>query len=131
MANLQFFASRDDVCEIVAYLFDETDLRVLQSHSEYGQKVREFKALADFMSYYDLGNESFGNGFNRYFVLYSRSVGPAPQKSRTKLNPPRDGHTHWSSVVGVGQMQLSFGGIVDQVLDESVFSHVTVARAQR
>ena len=129
MANLHFFASRDDVYEIVTYLFDETDVRVLQSYSEYGQKVKEFKTLAEFTSYYELGNEKSGNGFNRDFVLYSRSVGPAPKKSRIQLKPPRDGHSYWFSVIGVGQLQLCFGSIDDRILFESVFSHVTEARA--
>lgn len=70
MAQLDFFALRDDIESVIKYVFDETDCRVFEAYSRPGFELREFTSLTALpdSDYLD------ANG-GRYFLrLISRSA---------------------------------------------------------
>ena len=131
MANLGFFASRDDQKAVADFLFAHTDVRVFESYSEFGQELREFKSFSDLSSAFEVGVDRHGNGTAILLQLWSPSVMAKPEFARIDLDPRRcDGHTFRFCVRGGGLVQLYFGGVHDWVITASTFGHFSEAGAR-
>src|SRR6476469_5105150 len=110
MANLDFFAIRPDLEQLFTFLFAETDFRVFESYSEFGQSLREFPSFADLFATFDIGLDENGHGSAALLQLWSPSVMPKPRIERINLDPGKcDGFTFRFRISGYGLVQLYLG----------------------
>jgi hypothetical protein len=124
MANLDFYAAGDDLRELVAYIFSETDIVVYESASEYDREVRQFRSVAELEAVFQLGAYRAG-----YLQLWSPSVMAHPVIRRVELNRV-PGHTFRYDVEGVGLIQLYLDGIRDGVVYHTHYGHWNEAGAR-
>src|SRR5688572_17127005 len=89
MANLDFFATKPDFEQLFAFLFAQTDFRVFESYSEFGQSLREFSSFADLCAAYAVGEDKHGNGHAALLQLWSPSVMAKPVIERINLDPKK------------------------------------------
>ena len=131
MANLDFFATRADHHAVVDFLFANTDLRMFESYSEYGEELREFRCFEELTACYDVGSDTGGNGCEVLLQLWSPSVEPGPKIERKLLDPRQcEGHTFRYLLDGAGLIQLYLGGVHGRILTSSHFGHNSEARAR-
>lgn len=124
MANLDFFATRPDFEQLFAFLYGETDFRVFESYSEFGQSVREFPSFADLCSAFDVGRDKHGSGSAATLQLWSPSVMAEPKIERIELDPEKCGGFKFRFCVsGYGLVQLYLGGVHDRVITKSHYGH--------
>src|SRR5688572_17134601 len=124
MAQLDFFAVRDDHRQVVEYLYGETDFRVYELYSEFGQEIREFKSFADLDGTFDIGRDKHGQGYSVLLSLWSPTVMNSPHVTRVELDPKHcDGFTFRFTMGGWGAVQLYLGGLHENVITKSHFGH--------
>src|SRR2546428_10846032 len=51
MASIDFYALKDDIRLLVHFIFEQTDLRIFESYSEYDKELREFRSFDDLSGY--------------------------------------------------------------------------------
>lgn len=116
-----FFADRSDKLQVLEFIFTETDLKVYDLNSQYGQEICEYKTVADIVSKFNLDN---GDKFVTTFQLWSPRHKGKPLFRRINLNPERcGGHTFRYSTDGWGLIQLYFGGLKNNELHQSHIGH--------
>ena len=72
--QLDFYALRDDIEQVLAFVFDETDCRVFEAYSRPGHKLREFLTLSELRE-----SDYLEANHGRYFVrLLSQSINADP-----------------------------------------------------
>jgi len=131
MANLDFYAVREDMLNLLKFIYAETDCRVFESYSRFDQSLREFTSAEQLLSAYDIGRDPHGNGHAVLLELWSPSVSSRVKIERIALNPQKcDGHTFRYNVTGWGLMQLYLGGEHDGAITHSHFGHNSLKRAQ-
>ena len=131
MANLDFYAVRADMLNLLQFIYAETDCRVFESYSEFDQNLREFTSAEQLLSAYDIGRDPHGNGHAALLQLWSPSVSSQVKIERIALIPKKcDGHTFRFSVNGWGLMQLYLGGENERAISHSHFGHNSQKRAQ-
>jgi len=122
-----FFADEGDKVEILKFIFTETDLRVFDLSSEYGQEVHEYNSVEEITNKFDLIN---GDKFACNFLLWSSLFAGKVIFNRVDLNPKYcNGHTFKYTTNGWGLIQLSFGGLKDNRLYNSHIGHFNKAGA--
>ncbi len=130
MGNLDFFAARGDLHEVLAFVFAETDFRVFESYSRFGEKLREFRSLAAICDAFPIGKDPHGNGYAVTLQLWSPSVMKRPRTCRIKLDPKTcAGHTVRYNIEGWGLAQLYLGGVYKKIVTKSHFGHNSAKRA--
>ena len=93
MASIDFYALKDDIRQLVYFIFEETDLRVFESYSEYDKELREFRSFDDLSGAFELGRDKHGHGFAVLLQLWSSTVIPNVGFERTRsLERTRAGH---------------------------------------
>jgi hypothetical protein len=124
-----FFANKADKLEILEFIFKETDLHVYDLSSEYEKEVCEYKTVDEISSKFDLDN---GNKFEVTFQLWSpRHKGKAIFR-KIELDPKRcNGNTFRYSTDGWGLIQLYFGGLKNNELNQSHIGHFTEVGASK
>jgi hypothetical protein len=116
-----FFADKADKLKILDYIFNETDLQVYDLGSPYGQEICEYKSIEEISSKFDLDN---GDKFAVTFQLWSPRHKGKPLFRKIDLDPKRcNGHTFRYSTDGWGLIQLYFGGLKNNELNQSHFGH--------
>lgn len=116
-----FFADRADKLEILKYIFEETDLQVFDLGSPFGQQICEYKTADEIASKFDL---SAGDKFAVTFQLWSPRHKGNVLFRKIDLDPKRcDGHTFRYSTDGWGLIQLYFGGLKGNDLNQSYLGH--------
>lgn len=124
MANLDFFAARNDQKAILEFIFDSTDAQVFESYSDFGKELRQFESFADVDSVYPVGTDPNGNGAAILLQLWSPSMTTEANIRRISLDPAKtNGHTFRFCIEGFGLIQLYLGGIHEQVITHSHFGH--------
>ncbi len=63
-----FFASVDDKINLLDFIFNETDLKVFDHYSPYGEKICEYKNATEIFTKFDLEQ---GGKFASTFELWS------------------------------------------------------------
>src|SRR5688500_15610156 len=112
MANLDFYAVKDDIRALMHFIFEETDVRVFESYSECDQELREFRSYRELDSAFDVGVDPHGNGHCVLLQLWSPSVTQDVAISRIELKPTkRRPHTFRYNIYGIGVIQLYLGGL--------------------
>jgi hypothetical protein len=129
MASIDFYALRDDIRELVHFIFEETDARVFESYSEYDAELREFRSLDELSSAFQLGSDPHGNGSAVLLQLWFPSVMRAVQFERITLKVA--GHSFRYRVSGVGLVQLYLGGESGSVVTASHYGHWSEAGARQ
>lgn len=116
-----FFANKSDKLNLLDFIFKETDLKVFDLASPYGQEVSEYKSTDEIASKFDLEN---GGQSSVTFQLWAQRFGGDILFRKIDLNPKScGGHTFRYSTDGWGLIQLYFGGQKDGVLFHSHIGH--------
>jgi hypothetical protein len=132
MANLDFYAVREDIKSVVEFLTHETDVRLFESYSEYGEELREFADFDDLCRVFDVGIDRHGNGLAILLQLWSPSVMQSIDIRRIDLDPKKcDGHTYRYSIEGWGLIQLYLGGAHERSITSSHYGHNSQKRAEK
>jgi len=122
-----FFADKADKLQILEYIFSETDLQVYDLGSQYGQEICNYKNVDDISSKFDLVN---GDKFAVTFQLWTPRHKGQPIFRKIDLDPKRcNGHTFRYSTDGWGLIQLYFGGLKNNELNQSHIGHFNEAGA--
>lgn len=122
-----FFADKTDKLQILDYIFSETDLQVYDLGSLYGEEICNYKNVEDISSKFDLVN---GDKFAVTFQLWTPRHKGQPIFRKIDLDPKRcNGHTFRYSTDGWGLIQLYFGGLKNNELNQSHIGHFTEAGA--
>lgn len=121
LMNYNFFAAEADKIIFLEFLFANTNLHVFDSYSPYGQRIRQYKSVADISSAFDLSTEG---QFAVTLQLWSPDFLGALNFTKIKLNPKScEGHTFRYCTAGLGLIQLYFGGEQNSTLSYSHIGH--------
>jgi hypothetical protein len=124
MAQLDFFAVHPDLRQVAEFLYGETDFRVYELYSAFGQELREFKSFAELDVAFDIGRDKHGHGCAVLLSLWSPAVMKSPHITRVKLDPKHcDGFTFRYTTGGWGDVQLYLGGLHRKIVTRSHFGH--------
>jgi hypothetical protein len=116
-----FFANKTDKLEILDFIFNETDLRIYDLSSTYGQEVCEYKTVDEIATKFDLDN---GNKFAATFQLWTPRHKGNLIFRKIDLDPKHcNGHTLRYATEGWGLIQLYFGGLKNNELNQSHIGH--------
>ena len=125
--NYNFFADKSDKLEILDFIFKATDLHVYDKDSSYGQVIYQYKNIDEILSKFDLDN---GDKFANTFQLWTPRHKGKPMFRKVDLDPKRcNGHTFRYSTEGWGLIQLYFGGLKNNELNQSHIGHQNEKRA--
>jgi|SRR5436190_11486682 len=124
-----FFADNIDKLQILEFIFKETDLQVYDLSSQYGQDVFEYKNLNEISSKFDLVN---GDKFSVAFQLWTPRHKGNVLFRKIELDPQHcNGHTFRYSTEGWGLIQLYFGGLKNNELNQSHIGHFNEKGAKK
>ena len=116
-----FFATKSDKINLLDFIFKETDLRLFDLASSYGQEVSEYKSTEEIALKFDLEN---GGQSSMTFQLWTQRFGGDILFRKIELNPKHcNGYTFRYSTDGWGLIQLYFGGQKDNILFCSHIGH--------
>jgi hypothetical protein len=119
--NYNFFADRADKIKILDLILNDTDLRMYDLSSPYGQEISEYKTVDEVEAKFDLDN---GDNFALCFQLWTPRHKGKPVFRKIELDPKRcNGHTFRYSTDGWGLIQLYLGGIKNNQLNHSHLGH--------
>ena len=118
-----FFADKADKLKILEYIFSDTDLQIYDANSPYGQEICNYRSIEEISSKFDLVN---GDKFAVTFQLWTPRHKGQPLFRKIELDPQRcNGHTFRYSTDGWGLIQLYFGGLKNNELNQSHIGHFT------
>ena len=129
MANLDFFATRADMIDLLRFLYTETDCVVFESYSAYDAELRRFSSVELLDAAYPIGSDPHGHGYAIPLQLWSPSVARPPHIKRISLSLP--GHSFRYCVESAGLIQLYLGGICGDYISQSHFGHWNEAGAKQ
>ncbi|MFD1468392.1 hypothetical protein ACFQ48_09160 [Hymenobacter caeli] len=116
-----FLAAKLDKMNVLNHIFENTDLQLFDSYSEYGQEICRYRSASEIATKFDLEN---GGQFAITLQMWSPRFGVEIAFSRIKLNPKYcDGHTFRYSTSGWGLIQLYLGGCQKNCLHHSHIGH--------
>ena len=119
--HYNFFADKQDKLDILDYIFMDTDLRIYDFDSQSGQEIFEYQSISEIERKFDL---TYGNKFSVTFQLWTPRHKGEPIFERVELNPKYCKESVFRySTVGWGLIQLYFGGIENNVLNQSHIGH--------
>jgi len=119
--NYNFFADKADKLEILEFIFKETDLRVYDLGSPYGQEICQYNTVEEISSKFDLEN---GDKFAVTFQLWTPRHKGKPIFRKVELDPKHcKGHTFRYTTEGWGLIQLYLGGLKNNELKHSHIDH--------
>jgi hypothetical protein len=122
-----FFANKADKLEILDFIFNDTDLKIYDLSSPYGLEISEYKSVSEIDSKFDLDN---GDKFAATFQLWTPRHKGKPLFRKINLDPKHcNEHTFRYSTDGWGLIQLYFGGLKNNELNQSHIGHFTEREA--
>ena len=119
--NYNFYADKIDKIAVIDFIFNETDLQIYDLGSPYGQEICKYKSTTEITEKFDLTNgDKFGITFNLWTPRHKGKI----LFRKIDLDPKRcNGHTFRYSTDGWGLIQLYFGGIQNNGLNQSHIGH--------
>lgn len=126
MANLDFYGLKTDLVNVLSFIYNETDIVIFESYSEYDRDLRHFATLADLQNTFEIGKSPKGQ---MLLQLWSPSVIQEPKPRRIELKVK--GFSFRYSVEAVGLIQLYLGGLKDNEIVESHYGHWSQAGAEQ
>ena len=131
MAQLSFFGAREDLEQVIDFLFGETDFRIFELYSEFGEELREFTTFHELDEVLNIGRDEHGNSYAALLSLWSPSVMRRPPITRVRLDPKYcNGHTFRYTLGNSGTIRLYFGGRYRRVITKSYLGHAAQRGAQ-
>jgi hypothetical protein len=124
MANLDFYAVKEDLEELIEFLFSETDIVIFELSSQFECEARRFQSLSELEKVFRLGEYRAG-----YLQLWSPSVMKQPVIRRVNVTQV-PGHSYRYAVEGAGLIQLYVNGIKDGVIHHTHYGHWNEAGAR-
>ena len=116
-----FFANKSDKINLLDFIFRETDLKIYDLASSYGQEISEYKTTDEIAKKFDLEN---ARQLSPTFQLWTPRFGGNIFFRKIDLNPEYcNGHIFRYSADGWGLIQLYFGGHKDNILFHSHIGH--------
>lgn len=125
MANLDFYASPDDMRDLLQFLFAETDIVIYELSSQADTAPQHFSSITELESHHRLGAHPA-----LHFQLWSPSMMARPVIRRIQLTGIK-AHSFRYAVEGAGLMQLYLDGREKGVVHHSHFGHWNEAGARR
>jgi hypothetical protein len=116
-----FFATKSDKINLLDFIFTETDLKIYDLASPYGQEISMYNSTNEIATKFDLEN---GRQSSVTFQLWTERFGGDLLFRKVDLEPKYcNGYTFRYSTEGWGLIQLYFGGLKDSVLFHSHIGH--------
>jgi hypothetical protein len=132
MANVDFYALREDLRSLLHFICEETDLRVFESYSEPDAVLREFRSFHELSEAFEIGVDKHGHGSNVKLQLWSPGVTKDVNIVRFDLKPTkRRPHKFRHKIFGVGLIQLHLGGRFKNLITDSHYGHWNEAGARQ
>ena len=132
MANLNFYATREDQIALLEFLFARIHCRVFESYSRLDEELREFSSIEDLDGVFELGSAPDGvPGRHALLQLWAPEVSSEVRIRRIELDKRRRRrHTHRYCIEGWGLMQLYLGSVGEQKISCSHYGHNSEIRAR-
>ncbi len=116
-----FFASKNDKINVLDFIYNETDLRVFDLYSPYGEIICEYENITEIFTKFDF---EYGDKHALTFQLWSPSFEANIEFRKVELDPKYcNGYTFRFATSGWGLIQLYFGGIKNDILYPSHIGH--------
>ncbi|MBK7468097.1 MAG: hypothetical protein IPJ43_15525 [Saprospiraceae bacterium] len=116
-----FFADKEDKIKVLEFIFKETDLHIYDLGSPNGQEICEYKNVEEISLKFDIEK---GDKFANTFQLWTPRHKGNPIFRKVDLDPKHcNGHTFRYSTEGWGLIQLYFGGLKNNELNQSHIGH--------
>jgi hypothetical protein len=126
---MDFYALREDIRSLFHIIFEETDLEVFESISDFDSDLRHFRTFQDLDSAFNLGTDAIGNASAPYLALWSPSVMPKPRPERFDQQPQTKHYRY--SFHGSGMILLNLGGEHNGTITPSCYRHWNEAGARQ
>ncbi|MBI5775379.1 MAG: hypothetical protein HZA89_16790 [Verrucomicrobia bacterium] len=126
MANFDFYGLKTDLLKVLSFIYDETDIVIFESYSEYDSELRRFASLAEMQNALEIGGSPKGI---KQLELWSPSVIEEPKLRRIDLKV-KD-HSFRYTIEAVGLIQLHLGGLRNNAIIESHYGHWSKAGAEQ
>jgi len=120
VAQLDFYANRQDMFDVIDYMFDLSPMRLFEATSKVDQEIMEFKSSKELSDYH----KRQGKHYPVFVRGYWESVTEQPESRRIKLNPAIGNFRY--DFNGAGVFQLLQGrphDLAENSLNLSCFSH--------
>jgi hypothetical protein len=124
MANLDFYASADDLRSLLAFLYAETDVVIYELCSRNNCELRSFHTASEVTEAFELGAYE-----TAHLTLWSPSVRARPLIERVEATQAPVPFFRYD-IRGAGLIRLYLGGVRDNVIHHSHFGHWNEARAK-
>jgi hypothetical protein len=124
MANLDFYASGDDLRSLLAFVYAETDVVIYELSSRENCELRCFHTVSELTEAFDLGAYE-----TAHLSLWSPSVRPRPLIERVETTRAPVPFFRYD-IRGAGLIHLHLSGVRDGVIRHSHFGHWDEARAK-
>lgn len=108
MANLNFYALKEDMLNILDFIFKNTNCRIFEARSGFNMELKEFRSLSEMDSELKIGITESGHEFAIKLQLWSPEV--VKQINIEKFDLKHPVHSFQHSLRTIGLMQLNFGG---------------------
>ena len=122
---MDYYATDEDNIELLHWLFEENELQVFESYSEYDQTLRRFSSAQETIAGLRLGQPGRRRG-HALLSLWAPATNGELHIRRIDLKLP--GHTFREQVQGWGLLSLQLGGLTPDGLQPS---HVAVNSEKR
>lgn len=131
MAQMDFYALKEDIRSLFHFVFEETDLEVFEVHSEADSALRHFRSFHDLDRAFHLGIDKSGNASEVRLALWSPSVSAKPEPTVINLDPRMEHHFRYTlQKSATGLIMLNFGGDHEGMITESCCFHSNEAGAR-
>ena len=131
MPNCDFYATGNDINQIVGFIFSELDCRVFESDSIFGKDLKEFKSLDELKRHYPIG-KCKKNGYSALLQMWPVNASETVFIKKIKLDPKScNGFAHRYRIEGWGLIQLYLGGRSELGLVHSHTNHNSKKRAEK
>ena len=133
MANLDFYALKEDLRGLLHFIYEETDLRVFESYSQPDAVLREFRSYHELSEAFQIGvDQHGGQGEKVMLQLWSPSVTKDVHIGRFDLKPTkRRPHKFRHRISGIGLIQFYLGGRYQNLITDSHYGHWNEAGARQ
>src|SRR5260370_21064881 len=126
MANLDFYATVEDHERLVAYLFEQGDVRIFESYSALDQQLKEFTRPDHIFN--EL-REARNSRLSVLLQLWAPAASAKVEIERFSVSVP--GHSYRHRIDGWGLMQLYLSKDTDQEIYPSHFGHFNQRSAEK
>lgn len=126
MANLDFYGLQSDLKKVLSFIYNETDIVIFESYSQYDRELRRFVSLAELQAAFEVG---LSPESQILLQLWSPSVISEPVPRRIELKVK--GFSFRYCMEAVGLIQLYLGGLRNNSIVESHYGHWSKAGAEQ